>query len=733
MTSASTPATPTSASTPARANRIPWSDRWILDAMRQHGHTAVERVQSADSAWEALLAAGVTPKDVLDVVCDVSGCEPLDVSAVGAGAAALLSPVHARRYAVVPVRRTGAVLHVATANPLVAHLERDLAFATGLQVRIGVVAPAEFRAARERVYGAARPSQAVPVQRMEWISRETTTATAAMATGATVDILNRVVSDALDQRASDVHFEPKELDLLVRYRVDGILHDAARISPDQAPLVLSRIKVLGGLDIADRRRPQDGRASARFDGRVVDLRISTLPLGDRAEKAVLRLLDAQAARFGLHGLGFSAGETHRVHQLLDQNEGMVLVTGPTGCGKTTTLYAAIEHRRSAETNIVTVEDPIEYDLEGINQVQVNERAGLGFASALRSILRQDPDVILVGEIRDAETAQIAVKAGLTGHLVLSTLHTMDAASAISRLADIGADMGALSGALKGVIAQRLVRRLCDACARPVELSELATNQQALLTGRKTMHLRAPVGCEACRGTGFRGRMVVPEVLVVNEELQVAIARRDDRAALSAAAKRGGLRSMWEAGLQRVLDGTTSLGEVLDNIASPSQEDGAGQESVDALIARMTGAQGAASSAPIPIASARASRPDAPRVVVAHEDRRERVALRRALESAGCAVIEAADGEAALRYTRHLRPRAVVTELVLPRLDGLGLVQAVMGEMGIPVFVFTAQRDSAFQQWAAECGAADVVNESAGVDELARRVSASLPAAVRIAG
>jgi type IV pilus assembly protein PilB len=719
--------------------------------MRQHGHTAADRVQGAETAWEALLIAGATAKEVMDVVCGVTGCEPIDVGGVSPDAAKLLSAVHAKRYGVVPVKRVGPILHVATPNPLVANMERDLAFATGSQMRINVVSPQEFRSIRERLYGVARATIQVRVQRLEWLSKDPVSKIGQARSGV-VEALDQIVSDALDQRASDIHFEPKELDLLVRFRVDGILHDSIRVSHDLAPLVLSRIKVLAGLDIADRRRPQDGRASARFDGRVVDLRVSTLPMGDRAEKAVVRILDASSATFGLHGLGFTPSESHRVHKLLDQREGMVLVTGPTGCGKTTTLYSAIEHRRSAQTNIVTVEDPIEYDLDGINQVQVNERAGLSFASALRSILRQDPDVILVGEIRDAETAHIAIKAGMTGHLVLSTLHTMDAPSAISRLAEIGADMGALSGALKGVIAQRLVRRLCDACARPVELNDLPPNQQMLLMGRKTSLLRIQVGCEACRGSGFRGRMVVPEVLVVSEEMQSAIAKRADRADLTTIAKRSGLQPMWETGLSRVLDGQTSLGELLDNVASPMAEDGNSQASVDSIVAQMM--RGGASAnpraslpkgmlavvpgsappaAPVPGRRNPAPAADAPRVLVVHDDRTTRVALRDALEEQGCAVFEAADGEAALRYVRHLKPRAIVTELVLPRLDGIGLVQSVMSNAAVDAFVFTSQRDTAMHDWAKQCGASEVVREDQGAAFLATRVRAALiPSPVRLA-
>ncbi|MBX7120118.1 MAG: Flp pilus assembly complex ATPase component TadA [Gemmatimonadaceae bacterium] len=762
----------------SREARIPWTDRWLLDAMRQQGHKAADQLKPAASAWEALEAAGATTAELTEVACALSGASPAHLEGVSRETAHLLAPHLAQRYGVIPVREEGPVLEVATSNPLVPHLERDLSFASARQVRITVCSPAAQRAASQKIYGG-RPSQAVQApSRLEWIVKEGPTGRRTLPNrGAVVDSLDRLIADALDQRASDVHFEPKDDELLVRYRVDGVLHDVTRVSADVAPLLMSRLKILAGLDIADRRRPQDGRASTRFDGRDVDLRVSTLPLGDRYEKAVVRLLDAHSATRGLDALGFMPSETHRVSQLLGANEGMVLVTGPTGSGKTTTLYSALEQCRTGETNIVTVEDPIEYHLEGINQVQVNEKAGLDFATALRSIVRQDPDVILVGEIRDAETAGIAVKAGLTGHLVLSTLHTIDAPSAIGRLADIGVDMGALSGALKGVVAQRLVRRLCDACARPIELADLPVTQQMLMIGRKTEKLRCAVGCDACRGTGYRGRMVVAEVLLVSDDLRSAIARREDRVELVNLAKRAGMIPMWEAGLRRVVEGLTSVQELIDNVPAPVEEQSSDQSDVDAVVARMLGrpapaAAPAAASArpaaggthpafamPIPAASGaaaegappvpsvrytrigpRPARPlpqDAPRALVVHEVREERRAWRDALENAGIAVVEAADGAAALAYARRLRPSVVVTDLVLPALDGFALVQALAGDGGAPCVACTEQQDPAMLAWAGEVGFRAIVPAHAAGLLLATAVREALaPAAapaVRRAG
>ena len=740
-----------------RERRVPWPDRWLLDALRELGHPAVEKLKAANSAWEAAVAAGASPGEVLDIVCQTSGAPPADLSKSGPKEKPLLSIKFAARYGVVPVRMNGSVLDVASANPLTQHLERDLAFAAGRQIRITVASPPDVRDAYERIYGVTTTG-GVPTPRLEWVIKEGPLGTRAEPTrGMVMDSLDRLIADALDQRASDIHFEPKEDDLLVRFRVDGILHDVSRIPVDVAPLVMSRLKVLAGLDIADRRRPQDGRATTRFDGRVVDLRVSTLPLNDRHEKAVIRLLDAASATHGLAALGFTAAENHRVNKLLGQHEGMVLVTGPTGSGKTTTLYAAVENARSPETNIVTVEDPIEYNLEGINQVQVNEKAGLGFASALRSIVRQDPDVILIGEIRDGETAGIAVKAGLTGHLVLSTLHTIDAPSAIGRLADIGVDLGALSGALKGVIAQRLIRRLCEACCKTATVADLPTDQQRLLAGRKTEKLRVAVGCEACRSTGYRGRMVVPEVLLVSDDMRSAIARGADRIELQEHAKRAGMVPLWESGIRRVLNGSTSIAELLDNVPAPLAHEQYEQGDVESALARLRADASAAVgtpamyhspavqaasfvalSAPTAPPVPRPSRmipSDAPRVLLVHDARDERRALRDALEEMGCAVIEAADGLAALSYARRLKPTLLVTELVLPQLDGFALIQVVSSELQLPVVAYTVQLDREAQAWARELGCRDVVTADRGPTALASSVVAVLggkPSGIRLA-
>ncbi|HWH52242.1 MAG TPA: GspE/PulE family protein, partial [Gemmatimonadaceae bacterium] len=514
----------------------------MLDAFRELNHPAVAHPPSAPSAWESLEAAGIPSAEILGVACGVTGYPAADTSRAEASLSTLLPQSFATRYGVVPLGRTGAGIEMATANPLAFHLERDLAFATGHKVRVSLASPADIRAAQTRVYG--EPATQVTGPRLRWlVARDRAgNAPALPSSGSAVEALDWLITEAIDQRASDIHIEARDGEALVRFRVDGVLHDIRHVPRDVTPFLMSRIKIIAGVDIADRLRPKDGRAAIVFDDRTIDLRISSLPLGERNEKSVIRVLDIGNTNPDLSMLGFTKGEAHRVKRLLGASEGMLLLTGPTGSGKTTTLYSVLRAMQSSETNIVSIEDPVEYRLEGINQVQVNERAGLTFASALRSILRQDPDVVLVGEIRDRETADIAIKASMTGHVVLSTLHTNDAPSAINRLADIGVEMAALGTALKGVVAQRLVRRLCEECAVPIKLDELPLQQQSLVSGKKLDHMRRPVGCPVCRGTGYRGRMVVAELLVVTDDLQRAIAGRASSASLLELARKGGMRS-----------------------------------------------------------------------------------------------------------------------------------------------------------------------------------------------
>ncbi|HEY1092987.1 MAG TPA: type II secretion system ATPase GspE [Burkholderiaceae bacterium] len=359
-----------------------------------------------------------------------------------------------------------------------------------------------------------------------------------------IRMLNALLTQAAKDGASDIHIEPYERASSVRFRVDGALREVVQPNRGLHAALISRLKIMAELDIAEKRLPQDGRISLKIGGRAIDVRVSTLPSA-HGERAVLRLLDKSESKLTLEGLGMDGHVLAEFKRLAQQPHGIVLVTGPTGSGKTTTLYAGLQTVDTASGNVLTVEDPIEYELPGIGQTQVNSKIDLTFAKALRAILRQDPDVIMIGEIRDFETAQIAIQASLTGHLVLATLHTNDAPSAVTRLTDMGVEPFLLSSSLLGVLAQRLVRKLCPTCRR--QDSE----------GR--YH---PVGCAECSNTGYRGRTGVYELMVADEQIRELIHNRAAEADLTEAARATGLRSMREDGERLVADGTTSLEEVL---------------------------------------------------------------------------------------------------------------------------------------------------------------------------
>ncbi len=377
-----------------------------------------------------------------------------------------------------------------------------------------------------------------------------------------IRLVNAIVGRVIDLRASDIHLEPFDEGLHVRYRVDGVIQSDETAPPKLTAAIVSRVKLLAHLDIAERRLPQDGRIKARVKGRELDLRVSTVPTV-HGESVVMRVLDRASVRFSLEEMGFDRDTLERFNALLARPHGIVLVTGPTGSGKTTTLYAALAKLDAGALKILTVEDPVEYQLDGINQIHVHPQIGLTFASALRAILRQDPDIIMIGEMRDGETAQIAVQSALTGHLVLSTLHTNTAASAVVRLQDMGVERYLITSSVSGVLAQRLVRRLCDKCKEayvpPPELiassglDRFCTSSAVIYSAR---------GCAHCRGSGYRGRTGIHELFELDETMQRAIIDGADAAVLNATARRAGMVSLYEDGLRKVVAGLTSLDEVM---------------------------------------------------------------------------------------------------------------------------------------------------------------------------
>jgi general secretion pathway protein E len=376
-----------------------------------------------------------------------------------------------------------------------------------------------------------------------------------------VELVNLILLDAVKGAASDIHFQPYRENLVVRYRIDGVLFDAHTVPKTLQDEVLSRIKVLGKMDIAEKRLPQDGRATVTVGERVIDLRIASLP-GSYGERIVLRLLDKSTRVYSLSEVGMDEDTQRRVRELIALEHGLILLTGPTGSGKTTTLYAALQEINTRDRNVLTLEDPIEYDIEGISQTQINVKKGLTFASGLRNVLRQDPDIIMVGEIRDHETAVMAIQSALTGHLVFSTLHTNDAASAVTRLLDLGIEPYLVSSSVLAVLAQRLVRKVCSSCALERELTGNEREQLGLATAAEsTLRYRAGPGCSACRNTGYRGRVAICELLRVDESIRRHVQSRGSATELRDAAIKGGMRLLREDGIEKVLAGITTPAEV----------------------------------------------------------------------------------------------------------------------------------------------------------------------------
>lgn len=637
------------------------------------------------------------------MVADYFRLERADLSAVQPHAVTLLPESIIRQYAVMPISETDRYLYVATSDPTDVDAERVLGFRSGRTPVFQVAPPAEIVDSIDETYS---PNQAVEgilgrsdkgeeealrvVESVgpEVISEEDATATPV------VKLTNLILRDGITIGASDIHVEPGRRMGVVRYRVDGVLRKHMDLPMAALNRVISRVKILSKLDIADRLRPQDGRTRVQIGDKVYDLRVSTLPAGG-AEKLVLRILDSNSL-FTLEDLTMPDNELGRLRQLMSLRDGIVVVTGPTGSGKTTTLYGAMRELATGRVNIMTVEDPIEYELESITQTQVEVKQGVTFANALRALLRQDPDIILVGEIRDRETAEVAAQAALTGHLVLATVHANDAVGAVSRLADLGLEYSIIASAVRGVVAQRLIRRVCPECAEPIN-GDLTEEEKELADRFRTTPAVRAKGCSDCGYTGYRGRLPVLEVLSVGLRMQEAIELRKGAATLTHLAEQGGMRSMHEVGFEWAKEGLTTLDEV---------ERVLGQVITDTDL----------EAGPA-------------RVLIVDDDEDDRLMMRTALDNAGYIVEVAQDGHEALDLLHKDKSFSlVVLDLGMPNLTGREVLERMRASsdlLAVPVLVRTAADEPQSEIDLLNAGADDYISKQAGMDRFLARVSAVL--------
>jgi type II secretory ATPase GspE/PulE/Tfp pilus assembly ATPase PilB-like protein/CheY-like chemotaxis protein len=744
-------------------NQFP--DEWLAQSVEGLTPERLQELRGKSEAgrtlWECVVAAKIaTDAEIVDKLSHRFRLKIADVSKIDQTARDGVPEQLARRHHILPLRITDSYLEIGTANPLDLDAEKALAFNTAREIRMFLLAPSKISEKLDELY---KPDKALDkllegmgdVDILQTLPNapqpDELVSEADAQQKPVVRLVDMIISEGILSRASDIHVEPEEGGVAVRYRIDGVLRQVMKI-PRQAGLpLISRIKIMSSLDIADRLRPQDGRARVAVNGQPIDLRVSTLP-AQLGEKVVIRILDSRATVKSLDSLGLNPGEADAIKRLLENHEGIMLVTGPTGSGKTTTLYSCINQIKSEGVNIVTVEDPVEYRMQGIVQVQVQEKAGLTFAAALRSILRQDPNVVLVGEIRDKETAQIAVQASLTGHLVLSTLHTNDAANAVTRLVDIGVEAYKIAASLRGVVAQRLMRKLCATCK---EVWMEAPPERLRRWIPQGTPLYRAAGCPDCAMTGYRGRFSILEILTMTPELERLIAGGDAADRIAEAARRGGMKTLWDSGLAHVARGESTLEELTRVVDIPPEEaapapperrpTGATRPSTSGRGSRFSPAPGTVTVPPEPAAPvathfdlleesappARGSgahgQPASKVLLVDDEDSLRKV-MRDLLEREGYAVTEARDGVQALDQVDRVGPDIIVLDLNLPGLDGYGVLSHLRSRpatANIPVIVLTAKGDEDNEVRVFELGADDFLTKPFRARALSARLEAVL--------
>jgi type II secretory ATPase GspE/PulE/Tfp pilus assembly ATPase PilB-like protein/CheY-like chemotaxis protein len=765
-----------------------FSDEWLvptLSTLVTEAQLAKVRSESRESAslWEALVDRRYSTDDqIVQAVATRFHLPIADLAQQDPDVQNALPEQVARRYNVLPIRSTDSYLEVATANPFDMDAEKMLAFVSGREIRMVLFSPGKIREKLDDMYRSAEvvsrllsgiTEQHDVTQLVDTPEDYSRSAEEAQARPI-IKLVDTLIADGITSRASDVHVEPVEGGVVVRYRIDGVLRQVMKIPRSVGIPLVSRVKIMSGMDIADRLRPQDGRCRVAVNGNPVDLRVSTLPAA-LGEKLVIRILNTKTTILSLDALGLEGDELQIMSGLLQHKEGILLVTGPTGSGKTTTLYAALRQVQGDKVNIVTVEDPVEYRLgSNIVQVQVNEKAGLTFASALRSILRQDPDVVLIGEIRDMETAQIALQASLTGHLVLSTLHTNDAPNTVTRLIDMGMESYKIAAALRGILAQRLLRRLCPYCK--VKQTEPLPERIKVWLPAGPAELYQAVGCSECAHTGYRGRFGIVEILVMNPEIERLLGRGATADQIAVAARANGMRSLFESGIRHVVSGETSVEELLRVTEPPRpeeqpqarqerhdredrqhpldrQDDGTerrrrprrpepGEETPPAGIGVITAPPSRSREAvtptlemspafelleDLPPARTELTRKGAMVLLVDDEDQLRRV-MKDLLERQGYSVVEARDGAQALDEVDRHAPDIVILDLNLPGVDGYSVLSQLRSRPAtrqLPIIVLTAKGDEDNEVRVLQLGADDFLTKPFRAKALAARLENAL--------
>ncbi|MFH1092792.1 MAG: type II/IV secretion system protein [Candidatus Omnitrophota bacterium] len=660
---------------------------------------AKERQQGAKLPIQDILVemGFVSEKDVLDILARIFNMPVVDlnIELIDEDAVKSISYDIAKRYGVFPVREKEGKLRLAMSNPQDIVALDDLKLLINRPLQPVLSSKTDIAACIEKYHHIDDSLydllKNIVDDSLVEVSQGGTAknVNAGMGTedpehSPVVRLLKVILSDAIKHQATDIHVEPQESFIEVRYRIDGFLKNILKIPTEMYAQFVARTKIISNLNIAESRKPQDGRADIMFNNRKIDLRISIIPT-HYGEKIVFRVLDPQKAKINIEQLGFSTGELAKMKQLFTNPQGMVLVTGPTGSGKTSTLYAALGAIKDESKNIVTIEDPIEYLMAGINQIQINPKKDVTFANGLRSILRQDPDIILVGEIRDKETAEVAFKASLTGHLVFSTLHTNSAVASISRLLDIGLEAYLIASSVILIIAQRLVRIICSNCKCEYEpADELRAKFSRYIKTFGISVFYHGKGCEKCGYTGYLGRMAIFEIFEFNEKIKSLISEKADETKISMEAQTSGLKSLAESGMQKVALGITTLEEIA-RVASVAEEP---QEAMPKQEVR-----------------------EKPLILVTDDEENIRKLVSMRLKTSGFDVIEAKDGEEAVELAMCKQPDLIIMDVMMPRMDGFQATKKLRSQLqtaSIPIALLTAKRDSNSEIQGFDAGADDYI-------------------------